>query len=73
MRDETVNLMTFLVGQKQTEEIVAKLVNNIYLRKDLLDNVMNLIIRSSCSALEKERANEMMVNFMVKLVHNPKL
>ena len=32
VRDETINLLTYLVGTKQSEEIVAKLMSNVLLR-----------------------------------------
>ena len=48
-------------------------MSQIYLREDLLDKVTELLVRSSCTALDKERTNQLFVDFLVKLVHNQRL
>ena len=51
VREETVNVFKFLVGNKEAEEIVARLMNKVFLRQDVLDNLTELLVKSASSAL----------------------
>ena len=73
VKTETVELFKSVVGDKQSEEVVAKLMKTVFLRQDTLDTLTSLLVKSAEQAFSNERTHEMFVVFLQKLVHSPKL
>jgi hypothetical protein len=65
--------LAYLTGSKESEEILAKFMSNVFLRSDVLDNLTSLLIKSTQQALEDEKAHEVFVNFLLRIVYNQKL
>ena len=68
VRNEAVEVFNFLSNNKVSEDIVAKLMKNVFLRQDILDNLTSLLVKSCANALQNERTNEMCVSFLERLV-----
>jgi uncharacterized membrane-anchored protein YjiN (DUF445 family) len=39
VKKETVNVLEFITKEKQSEEILARYLNTVFKRKDILDNL----------------------------------
>ena len=48
-------------------------MSNVFLRSDVLENLTGLLIKSTQKALEDEKAHELFVNFLLRIVYNQKL
>lgn len=68
MRSEAVDVFNFLSNNKLSEDIVAKVMGNVFLRQDILDNLTSLLVKSCANALQNQRTNEMCVSFLERLV-----
>jgi len=44
VRDETVSVLNYIAQNSQTEEIVAHLINDVFLREDIRTNLSELLI-----------------------------
>jgi hypothetical protein len=73
VRDQTIEVFRYLVSNKEAEQIVATLMNKVFLRQDCLDNLTELLVKSASSALNNQRFHDMFVDFFSRLVHSPKL
>lgn len=52
MRNEAVDVFNFLSNNKLSEDIVAKVMGNVFLRQDILDNLTSLLVKSCANALQ---------------------
>lgn len=51
MRNETVNVLQYIAQNKETEEIVASMLNDVLQREDILSNLTELIIQGNEATL----------------------
>lgn len=73
MREETIQVLSYITGNKESEEILAKFMSNVFLRSDVLDNLTSLLIKGTQQALEDDKAHDIFVNFLLRIVYNQKL
>lgn len=73
VKKEVVDVVGYLAHNEQAEETITKLMSNVFLRKDILDNLTSLLVFSTEDALNTEHTHEMIVEFLAKLVRNPEL
>ena len=55
VKQETVNVLKYLTEQPETEEIMAMYMKTVFLRKDVMDNLTQLLIGGAVSAMEDEQ------------------
>lgn len=66
-------MLSYITGNKESEEVIAKLMSNVFLRTDILDNLTALLVKSAQKALEDDQAHDLFVNFLLRIVYNQKL
>lgn len=65
VKDETIHLLEYILKQKQSEEILAKYLNTVFLRPDVLENLTTLLTASASYAISDEDTKEMFQNFVL--------
>lgn len=73
VRRETIGILKYITDQKESEEILATYMKEVFLRKDVLDNLTELLIGGSKQALESDKSHDMFVNFLLRVVYNEKV
>lgn len=65
-----MNVLEFITKQKQSEEIIAQYFNNIFLRKDILENMTTLITASVCHTIADDTTQKLVTDFAVEITKN---
>ena len=55
VKQETVQVLKYLTEQPETEEIMAIYMKTVFLRKDVLNNLTQLLIGGAVNAMEDEQ------------------
>ena len=63
VKDETVNVLDYIVSQKKSEDMLARYLNATFLRPDILDNLTVLLTASVCNTIADERTQKLIENF----------
>ena len=67
VRYETVQLLRYIVGKKESEEILADYFKNIFLRDDMLGSVTKLLTKAAVETLDSNQTKEKFGKFAVKI------
>lgn len=70
MKEETIRVLDYVVSQKSSEEILAKFLNTVFLRKDVMDHLTTLLIESCAYTLHDPALQKQTETFMLKLIQN---
>jgi hypothetical protein len=73
VRDETVSVLSYIAQNSQTEEIVAHLINDVFLREDIRTNLSELLIQGGLFCLEDEKTYDLFATFLTRVVGNQQL
>ena len=65
VRYETVKLLRYIVGKKESEEILADYFKNIFLRDDMLSGVTKLLTKAAVETLDSTQTREKFGKFAV--------
>jgi hypothetical protein len=47
VREETIQVLSYINSNKDSEKILAKFMSNVFLRSDVLDNLTSLLIKGT--------------------------
>ena len=53
-----MNVLKFILEQKESEDIMAKYFNTVFLRPDMLQNLTSLLTQATCGAIADEKTKE---------------
>ena len=70
VKEETIKVLQYIVSQKSAEEIMAKFLNTVFLRKDVMDHLTKLLIESCSYTLNDPKLQKLTETFMLKLIQN---
>lgn len=48
-------------------------MKKVFLRQDILDNLTELLVKGAKNAIEDDKTQEYFVNFLIRVVYNPKV
>ena len=68
VKNETIKVLEYITQQKETEDIMAAYMKTVFLRKDVLDNLTQVLIGGAVNALEDQRTQDTFVDFLVHVV-----
>ena len=68
VKNETIKVLEYITQQKETEDIMATYMKTVFLRKDVLDNLTQVLIGGAVNALEDQRTQDTFVDFLVHVV-----
>lgn len=58
VRNETVNVLQYILSQKDSEEMLALYLNTVLLRPDILENMTILLTDSTCQSIADEKTKK---------------
>lgn len=67
VKKETINVLEYITSQKQSEEILAKYLNTVFMRKDILHNLTQLLTASVCYTIEDKATQKIFLDFMLQV------
>ena len=70
MLNETVSILKYLVNQKESEEILATYMKTVFLRKDVLDQLTDMLVIGATDAVKSDETLNTFVNFFLRVIHN---
>lgn len=70
VKEETIRVLAYIASQKSSEEIMAKFLNTVFLRKDVMDHLTKLLIESCAYTLNDPKLQKQTETFMLKLIQN---
>ena len=70
MLNETVSILKYLVSQKESEEILATYMKTVFLRKDVLDQLTDMLVIGATDAVKSDETLNTFVNFFLRVIHN---
>ena len=73
VRIETVELLRYIIGRAEAEDIMAMYFKTIFLRDDLLGGVTNLLTKAAIETLDNPTTRDKFGNFALKIAGNDKV
>lgn len=73
VRKETIELLRYIVSQKESEDILAMYFRTVFQREDLVQSVTKLLTASAVETLGREITKEKFGNFVLRVANNPKI
>jgi hypothetical protein len=73
VRKETVELLRYIVANKESEDILALYFKTIFLREDMLKGVTNLLTKAAIETLESGTTRDKFGQFVLKVASNEKV
>ena len=67
---ETIEVLKYITSQQESEDVLALYMANVFQRKDVLDNLTQLLINGAVNAVENDRTQDTFVNFLLRVVEN---
>lgn len=61
-------MLKYITEQKESEDVLAKYMTTVFLRKDVLDNLTQLLIGGAVSAAENEKTHDTFIKFLLGVV-----
>ena len=65
VKDETINVLEYITKQKQSEEMLARYLNTVFLRDDILKNLKTILTMSVQHTMSDETTKNMFQDFML--------
>ena len=63
-------MLKYITEQAESEEVLATYLKTVFLRKDVLDNLTQLLINGAVTAVENEKTHDTFVSFLLGVVQN---
>lgn len=73
VRIETVELLRYIIGRAEAEDIMAMYFKTIFLRDDLLGGVTGLLTKAAMETLDNPATRDKFGNFALKIAGNDKV
>lgn len=70
VRKETIELLRYIVGKGESEDILASYFKTVFLREDMLKGVTGLLIRAAVETMENEQTRDKFGQFALKVASN---
>ena len=70
VRNETVNVLQYILKQKDSEEMLALYLNTVFLRPDILENMTILLTDSTCQSIADEKTKKYFQDFLLQVIEN---
>lgn len=73
IKNETVQLLRYIVSQKESEDILALYFKTVFTRNDLRESLSKLLTLSAVEALDRDLTKDKFGQFVVKVASNEKV
>jgi len=70
VKKQTVEILRYIVSQKDSEDILALYFKTVFLRDDLLHGLTALLTRSAIQTIDSEHTREKFGQFLLKIAAN---
>ncbi len=70
VRKETVEILRYIVGKTESEDILALFMKTVFLREDMAKGVTGLLTRASIEALDQPMIKDKFGKFVVQIANN---
>lgn len=70
VKQETINVLEYITEQKQSEEMLARYLNTVFLRDDILKNLKIILTMSVQHTMSDETTKNMFQDFMLQVAMN---
>lgn len=70
LRLQTIELLRYIVGRVESEDILALFFRTVFLRDDMLGSVSNLLAKSASEALDQPMIKDKFGKFVLQIANN---
>jgi hypothetical protein len=73
VRRETIGILKYITEQKESEDLFALYIKNVFLRQDVLDNLTELFIGGATRAIDNQQTQDIFTDFLIRVAYNQKV